>query len=291
MHLEHQSLKSIFCPYTKHLSEDSRRPQYADLLNLCHSSSLIYFLDVFYHPFLSVLVLLLLLLLLSFTVIKTESSLWQRTTSRGLVVLSCLRSLYLTLVWVIPCLILFYGPLLLPRGILSVAALVSWLRQSPVTISSVSSGWLTLFQGANNHRHNSDFLTLPDHFLSSPAWLLDWLLLLLLLLLLLFRIVNIGTRAPFINFSVYKVMQRPQTEGTFRRTLAVVNSTDFCNVETSTFIPRLSRWRHRFLVEPRAPITTRTTSNSVPMFHTRAISILLVPTVRSPYFLLRHQWR
>ena len=288
MHLEHQSLKSIFYSYTKHLSEDSRKPQYAGLLNRCHSSSLIYFLDVFYHPFLSVLVLLLLLLLFFYyyyfyyyyylSQSKTESSLWQRTTSRGLVVLSCLRSLYLTLVWVIPCLILFYGPLLLPRGILSVAALVSWLRQSPVTISSVSSGcWLTLFQGANNHRHNSDFLTLPDHFLSSSAWLLDWLLLLLLLLLLLFRIVNIGTRAPFINFSVYKVMQWPQTEGTFRRTLPVVNSTDFCNVETSTFIPRLSRWRYRFLVEPRAPITTRTTSNSVPMFHTRAISILLVP--------------
>ena len=192
--------------------------------------------------------------------------------ARGLVVLSCLCSLYLTLVWVIPCLILFYGPLLLPRGILSVAALVSWLRQSPVTISSVSSGWLTLFQGANNHRHNSDFLTLSDHLLSSPAWLLDWLLL-LLLLLLLFHIVNIGTRAPFINCSVYNVMQWPKTEGTFHRTLlAVVNSTDFCNVETSTLIPRLSRWRYRFLVEPRAPITTRTTS--VPMFHTRAISTL-----------------
>ena len=187
MHLEHQSLKSIFCPYTKHLSEDSRRPQYADLLNLCHSSSLIYFLDVFYHPFLSVLVLLLLLLLLlllSFTVIKTESSLWQRTTSRGLVVLSCLRSLYLTLVWVIPCLILFYGPLLLPRGILSVAALVSWLRQSPVTISSVSSGWLTLFQGANNHRHNSDFLTLPDHFCELPC-MTSWLIIIIIIIIII----------------------------------------------------------------------------------------------------------
>ena len=29
-----------FCSDTKHLSEDSRRSQHADLLNLCHSSSL-----------------------------------------------------------------------------------------------------------------------------------------------------------------------------------------------------------------------------------------------------------
>ena len=69
MHLEHQSLKSIFYSYTKHLSEDSRKPQYAGLLNRCHSSSLIYFLDVFYHPFLSVLVLLLLLLFIIFFII------------------------------------------------------------------------------------------------------------------------------------------------------------------------------------------------------------------------------
>ena len=41
-----------FCSYTKHLSEDSRRSLHADLLNLCHSSSLCYFLDVFYHPLL-----------------------------------------------------------------------------------------------------------------------------------------------------------------------------------------------------------------------------------------------
>ena len=45
MNLEHQSLTSIILYtlsilYTKYLSEDSRRSQHADLLNLCHSSSL-----------------------------------------------------------------------------------------------------------------------------------------------------------------------------------------------------------------------------------------------------------
>ena len=35
--------------YTKHLPEDSCRSQHADLLDLCHSSSFWYFLDVFYH--------------------------------------------------------------------------------------------------------------------------------------------------------------------------------------------------------------------------------------------------
>ena len=39
-----------FCSDTKHLSGDSRRSHHADLLNLCHSSSFCYFLDVFYHP-------------------------------------------------------------------------------------------------------------------------------------------------------------------------------------------------------------------------------------------------
>ena len=38
MHLKHSS--QSFCLYTKHLSEDSRRSQHADLLNLCHSSCL-----------------------------------------------------------------------------------------------------------------------------------------------------------------------------------------------------------------------------------------------------------
>jgi len=69
---------------------------------------------------------------------------------------------------------------------------------------------------------------------------------------------------------MHKVMQWPPTEGTFRRTLAVVNSTDFSKLETCTLIPRLLRWRCKFLVEPRALITTRATS--VPMFHTKAIS-------------------
>ena len=41
-----------FCSYTEHLSEDSRRSQLADRLNLRHSSSLWYFLDVFYHTLL-----------------------------------------------------------------------------------------------------------------------------------------------------------------------------------------------------------------------------------------------
>ena len=35
-----------------HLPEDSRRYQNADLLDLCHSSSLLYFLDVVYHALL-----------------------------------------------------------------------------------------------------------------------------------------------------------------------------------------------------------------------------------------------
>ena len=41
-----------FFSYTKHLSVDWRRSQHADLLNLCHSSCLWYFFDVFYHPLL-----------------------------------------------------------------------------------------------------------------------------------------------------------------------------------------------------------------------------------------------
>ena len=43
-----------FCLHTKHLSEDSRRSQHANLLNLCHSSCLWYFLDVSYLPFFTV---------------------------------------------------------------------------------------------------------------------------------------------------------------------------------------------------------------------------------------------
>ena len=35
-----------------HLPEDSRRYQKADLLDLCHCSSLLYFLDVVYHALL-----------------------------------------------------------------------------------------------------------------------------------------------------------------------------------------------------------------------------------------------
>ena len=35
-----------------YLSEDSRRSKQADLLNLCHISSIRYFLDVFNHPIL-----------------------------------------------------------------------------------------------------------------------------------------------------------------------------------------------------------------------------------------------
>ena len=35
-----------------HLPEDSHRYQNADLLDLCHSSSLLYFLDVVYHALL-----------------------------------------------------------------------------------------------------------------------------------------------------------------------------------------------------------------------------------------------
>ena len=42
-----------FCSYTKHLSEDFRRSQLTDLLNLCHSSCFWYFLYVFHHPILN----------------------------------------------------------------------------------------------------------------------------------------------------------------------------------------------------------------------------------------------
>ena len=80
-----------FCSYTKHLSEDSCRSQHADLLNICHSSSLWYFLDVFYHPLLYCtkrtndhrdhngfhmphFLLLLLLLLLSNKLVITDTS-------------------------------------------------------------------------------------------------------------------------------------------------------------------------------------------------------------------------
>ena len=38
-----------FSSYIKHLPEDSCRSQHADLLGLCHISSLWYSLDVFYH--------------------------------------------------------------------------------------------------------------------------------------------------------------------------------------------------------------------------------------------------
>ena len=49
MHPEHQSIKKSqsFCPYTKHLSEDARSSQHADLLDFCQSSSLWYFLFYF----------------------------------------------------------------------------------------------------------------------------------------------------------------------------------------------------------------------------------------------------
>ena len=42
----YQPLKSIILSYTKHPPEDSFRSQHADLLGLCHSLSLWYFLDV-----------------------------------------------------------------------------------------------------------------------------------------------------------------------------------------------------------------------------------------------------
>ena len=45
-----QSLKKSqsFCPYTKHLSEDARSSQHADLLDFCQSSSLWYFIFYFF---------------------------------------------------------------------------------------------------------------------------------------------------------------------------------------------------------------------------------------------------
>ena len=43
---------SFWSSYIKHLPEDSCRSQHADLLGLCHSSSLWYSLDVYYHTLL-----------------------------------------------------------------------------------------------------------------------------------------------------------------------------------------------------------------------------------------------
>ena len=60
MHLEHQSLiaSQSFCLNTKQFSEDSRRLQHAELLNLSDA-----FLTVFYHPLQCFIIIIIIIIM------------------------------------------------------------------------------------------------------------------------------------------------------------------------------------------------------------------------------------